>query len=612
MKINKLIASALMAMTIVGLSGCNKFLDKTPLDANSDATNWTSEASLQTYSWNLYGDFDSFAYGSGWTKGRYHNDAICDDYTADGFSEFTKNVPTASGSWTTPYERIRKANVLLARVDQVPDLSAEAANHWKGVARFFRALHHFELLKTYGDVVWIDEEIQDINSDEARLKSRDSRVTVADNIVADLKFAVENLRTPANAGANTVNKYVADALLARVGVFEGAWEKYHQTAGGHPNDFYTAAKNAANEIISSGLYDIVDGGYRATFNSLDLSKSKEVLLYRAYTVANVNGGKVGSAHSMQGWSDSSTPTWGLTKSAVENYAQINGLPIDNTYDDQTFEGVFVNRDKRMAATIYDVAPYATGYAGDRGIVSTTGFWTYKFVCIEKRDEMKNNGTWDAPSNDSDAPIFSYAEVLENYAEACAELGNCSQADLDKSVNILRERHGGMPALTLTGTDGCSVNGTPIALTPYYQNMEKVSSVLIQEIRRDRRSELMAEGFRYLDVKRWKLGKLLDLAENKDANKGISKAAYKAYLLAHGVTEADWNGDHNEKNPGIEWSNFWTSDGYKASYFTNDVDANPTQTGSRVSRTWNDKYYLEPIPSGQITLDPNLEPQNPGW
>ena len=42
MKINKLIASALMAMTIVGLSGCNKFLDKTPLDANSDATNWTS------------------------------------------------------------------------------------------------------------------------------------------------------------------------------------------------------------------------------------------------------------------------------------------------------------------------------------------------------------------------------------------------------------------------------------------------------------------------------------------------------------------------------------------------------------------------------------------
>ena len=78
-----------------------------------------------------------------------------------------------------------------------------------------------------------------------------------------------------------------------------------------------------------------------------------------------------------------------------------------------------------------------------------------------------------------------------------------------------------------------------------------------------------------------------------------------------MTEADWNGDHNDKNPGIEWSNFWTNDGYKASYFTNDVDANPTQTGSRVSRTWNDKYYLEPIPSGQITLDKNLG-QNPGW
>lgn len=600
----------LTACAVLSLSACSDYLDRTPLDSNSDATNWTSEAAIQKYAWNLYGDLSGYAYGSGWTRGRYHSESICDDYTADSFNDFTPNVPNASGAWSDSYAMIRKANILLARIELVPDLPEAAANHWRGVARFFRALHYFDLLKTYGDVVWIDAEVQDVYSEEANSKVRESRVKIADNIVADLDFAAKNCYEPAAAGANTVNKYVAAALLSRVALFEGAWEKYHAVQGGHPDQFYTKAKEAANAVITSGQYDIVNDGYRALYNSLSLAGNSEVLLYRAYTVANVNGGKVGSAHSMQGWSNSSTPTWGLTKSAMENYAGIDGLPIGAGYNDKTFEGVFANRDKRMAATVYSGEPYMIGYAGDRGIVSTTGFWTYKFVCIEKRDEMKANATWDAPSNDSDGPIFTYAEVLENYAEACAELGACTQADLDKSVNILRARHGGLPALTVSGSN-VSVGGKAISLTDYYKNKEKVTSVLIQELRRDRRSELMCEGFRGQDIRRWKLGELLDLAKNPDANKGITKDAYKAYVLAHGKTQADWDGKHTEKEPGIEWDNFWTADGYKASYFTADVQANALQTGARVSRTWNDKYYLEPIPSGQIKLDPNLT-QNPGW
>ena len=52
------------------------------------------------------------------------------------------------------------------------------------------------------------------------------------------------------------------------------------------------------------------------------------------------------------------------------------------------------------------------------------------------------------------------------------------------------------------------------------------------------------------------------------------------------------------------NNYFTNNGYKSPY-------NTPACGGTISRSWNDKYYLEPIPSAQITLDPNLG-QNPGW
>lgn len=176
----------------LGLSSCSDYLDRTPLDSNSDATNWTSESAIEIYSWKFYGYLSELSYGSGWTKGQYHSESLTDDYATESFTEFTKNIPNASSAWNTPYDRIREANIMLNRIDLVPDLSEKAANHWKGVARFFRALYHFNLVKTYGDVVWVEDEI-DFSKDENVKRSRDSRVTVMDNVVADLEFAVKQL-----------------------------------------------------------------------------------------------------------------------------------------------------------------------------------------------------------------------------------------------------------------------------------------------------------------------------------------------------------------------------------------------------------------------------------
>ncbi|MDD4420127.1 MAG: RagB/SusD family nutrient uptake outer membrane protein [Bacteroidales bacterium] len=594
---NNFFALVAIAGLSFSLSGCSDYLDRTPLDANSDATNWTSEASIQTFAWGLYSVFDAYSYGNGWTRGQYHGEGITDDYNSDSFAPFTQNVPSSSSSWSTPYDYIRRANVMLNRINRVPGLTGAAKAHWRGVARFFRGMEHFELVKTYGDVVWVDTEI-DIDDAIALGRSRDDRVTVMKNVCADLKAAADSCYAPGVSGKNTVNSMVANALLARVALFEGSWQKYHAGNTDNAKYFYDIAKTAAGKIISSGLYSI-NGDYDGLYTSDNLSGRTDVILYDVYSEQS-SGGSVNKGNSVYGWDISSSPSWGITKSAIESFANANGLPIYmDTYSDATVEQVIRNRDARLSISVVDTLLCPVGIPFTDGIVSSTGYWVRKYVPWERKDAKEKVATWNAPYNDTDGPIFTYAEVLENYAEAAAELGTVggtaiTQADLDKSVNILRVQHGKIPGFTLVGTTAVAVNGTTITADP--KNTTGVS-VLLWELRRERRSELICDGFRYRDLMRWKMGNYLDFSTTPDSYKGATLAAIKTYYDAH--TTLTGEAKTNDWNHVLS-SNFWSPDGYKASYNINSV-----------SRVWDDKYYLEPIPSGQITLDRNLT-QNPGW
>ncbi|MDD2962023.1 MAG: RagB/SusD family nutrient uptake outer membrane protein [Muribaculaceae bacterium] len=580
---NKILTIAFAAFAL-SLSSCNDYLDKQPMDSSTDENNWVSEASLQTFSWKLYNNFSG--YGTGWSRGQYLNEGMSDDYSADGYSQPTSNAPSTSGSWNNPYEEIRRANILLERVDIVPNLTDATANHWRGVARFFRAQQHFDLVKTYGDVVWVDKVI-DVD-DVAKLGSkRDSRVDVMKNVCTDLQFAADNCAATTD---NTVNNMVAYALLSRVALYEGAWQRYHENNAENAKYFYTIAKNAASAIISSGKYTIHDN-YQSNYLSKSLKGNSEMILYKVYQYTG-EGAAATLAHSMQGWCNSSSKTWGLTKSAVEAFANADGLPIYmSTYSDATVEDVFKNRDTRLSKIIEPNVLCPVGMAYTEGVNSSTGYWTNKFVLASDY----GTGTWLAPYNTTDAPLFSYSEVLENYAEACAELGTITQNDLDISINIVRQKHGNLPAYTLAG-GALSVAGKTITHDP--KNTFGVSD-LLWELRRERRSELMCDGFRYDDLMRWKLGALLDFDKNPDGYLGASKAAIDAFYNAH-KGETIYKGISYDD---IIGGNFWNSNNTYLSAFN-------TAKNKRVFD--ETKNYLEPLPSTEITLNPNLKPNNPGW
>jgi hypothetical protein len=270
---------------------------------------------------------------------------------------------------------------------------------------------------------------------------------------------------------------------------------------------------------------------------------------------------------------------GATKSMVEDYLAIDGLPITLSplyKGDAQIEDVFENRDPRLRQTIlhpadqayynYDRSlayeyPRVTGMAG--GQTSSTGFHIIKVYESISAGNAYNTST-------TPAITLRLGEALLNYAEAKAELGTLTQQDLDMSINKLRDRVG-MIHMDLTN----------IPVDPRYIN-EGVSPLIV-EIRRERRVELFMEGFRYDDLRRWKQGKKLEIP-----SLGIQwdAAAIARYPKATVKTSFD------------PASGKTYVDVYKGSDWANPVFDEK-------------KHYLWPLPLSALSQNPELK-QNPNW
>lgn len=558
------IYSCLLALLILG-AGCKKdFLERYPQDSLVDDTYWSNETNVRTFAWGFYTNYFS-GYGSGFAWGKFFSgQSLNDDFAPSSPTQFTKNVPASGGGWSFAW--VRKANLFINRVQTVP-MSEEAIKHWTGVGRFFRALEYHDLVKSFGDVPWYGQELEE--TDPELYKPRDPRTEVMDSVLADFKYAAENVRTSDGNDGLAVNKYVVLALMSRVFLFEGTYLKYHNIDQAKATEYLQQAQWAANEVIKGGKYSITDN-FRSVFNSVDLAGKKEVILYRKYESGLIT-------HSLHSYVNGE-PQSGTSKDAIESFLAKDGLPITLSplyQGDKTIAAVMANRDPRLNETFVQelrLSGYAKNY-------STSGYSVRKFF----NDALKDLPEGSSSLNTTDAPVIRYGEVLLNYAEAAAELGTLTQADLDKTINKLRARPGiGLPPLQVLG-DQPAVNGVA------YDDPERDPTVpsLIWEIRRERRTELMFEGFRLDDLKRWKKLEYTDTKANADINRGawIKKADYP-----------------NLKDVKIEND---AAEGYI-------IPAWKPET----QRLFTDpKVYLDPLPLDQIKLyqDQGVElQQNPGW
>lgn len=555
-----------MLSALLFTTGCKKdFLERNPLDALEDNSYWTNESNIRTFAWGFYPAYFS-GYGSGYTWGKFFSgQSLNDDFAPTTPTAFTKVVPASGGGWTFAW--VRKANIMINRVQNAP-LDEEAKKHWTGIGRFFRAMEYADLVKSFGNVPWFDKELTE--SDPDLYKARDPRTVVMDNVLADLQYAAENVRASDGTAGLTVNKYVVLAMMSRIMLFEGTFEKYHNINQQKATEYLQAAQWAADQIIQSGKYSIADN-FRSLFNSLDLAGKKEIILYRHYETGVLT-------HSLHSYVNGE-PQSGVSKDAIESYLSKDGLPIKVSplyQGDKGISNVMANRDPRLIETVAQELRL-------KGVVpnySTSGYATRKFF----NESLKDLPEGSSNLNRTDAPVIRYGEVLLNYAEATAELGTLTQADLDKSINKLRSRPGiNMPALQVMGGQP-AVNGTT------YDDPERDPTVppMIWEIRRERRTELMFEGFRLDDLKRWKKLEYTDTQANPDINRGAW------------IKRSDWP----TLNPDVKIEN-GADEGY--------IIPAPAAASQRLFT--DPKVYLDPIPLDQITLYQNngvTLTQNPGW
>ena len=168
----------------------------------------------------------------------------------------------------------------------------------------------------------------------------------------------------------------------------------------------------------------------------------------------------------------------------------------------------------------------------------------------------------------------YAEALLIRAEAGAELGK--DPELDKTVNALRKRAGFTHDLTMNPVEDPD-------LVAKYPNVTGPNANLIREIRRERRIELFAEGYRWDDVCRYNVGEIVYNRERRGAK--LDPTLY-----------SEDERQTIEDEIGIDPNGFITPYAKRVSFNMN----------------FTNKYYLYNIPLNEISLNPNLLPQNPGW
>lgn len=570
----------LIIVFVVSLFGCNDdFLDRPAKDIITSENFWKSAKDLELYVNQFYEKLPAYKKDD-WSAGIYWYDQNTDNMVkemADQRLLGNYTVVSENGKWN--FNQIRNVNTFFANYEKVTE-PFNAYKHYLGEAYFFRAFFNFELLKQYGSFPYT-EKVLDRTSPELYMKQT-PRDICAEKIIGDLDKAIEYMKSGPNCNGNRLNKEIAQLLKGRVALYEGTWEKYHAgtdfgVKGSDGSDFLKIAEEVSFDLIESGVYQIHNTGavkkdYFNLFGQTNLSGNKEVMLWRQFDAS------LGLAHNAQNYLSQSGGGRGLTKQLIDDYLCIDGKPIavSNKYEgDANLTNVSTNRDPRLAQTIWipgevmevrngTITKYfekaTLGGSGDE--LCPTGYQLRKGSNPDyaHRSETKTCTTT--------SPIFRYAEALLIYAEARAEQGKLTQDDVDITINKLRAR-AGMPNLVIA-----NITNDPNWIFPDL-------SPIINEIRRERRIEFAAEGYRFDDLARW--------AAHDEVTKG------KRFLGCKFVQE-----DYENLVIGKDIN--LNEDGYIDPH----VGDAPTGYGFDLERD-----YLLPVPPTQITQNKELD-QNPGW
>ncbi|MCI6110891.1 MAG: RagB/SusD family nutrient uptake outer membrane protein [Prevotella sp.] len=521
---------SIIAIALIGLMGftsCSDVLDRPSKTEKEDDNYWDNEAKVRLYANSFY-DYFFPGYGTGWTvyyAPGVNNTSFSDDALSNSSqTNFTRQVPLSKGAITTTtsnyqseyqgptwnFAFIRKINIMRDRLEDrmKGSLSDEAYNHWMGFARLFHGIEYARLVNVFGDVPYYEHELSNLDRDEV-YKDRTPRDEVMDKVYEDFDFALNNIRK--SDGEGNINRYMAAALVCRYALYEGSWQKYYYNNNERAQKFFELAKTAGDVVINSGRYAIVTP-FRDLFCSTDLTKAKDVLLYRKYDSS------LGKTHCVASYCNvNEALAQGPTADLIKSFCCVDGKSYKESTvasaTDFRLEKLIMTRDPRFEATFYDSLTNSS---------RSSMLYVVKFIPRAALNYLSEPGgtpatAWTGTNNTTGFPVLRYSEVLLNWIEAKAELETLggaavTQDDIDISINAIRDRplDAGQEALGVQKT-------AHMELATLSDDPDRDADVpqLLWEIRRERRMEFAFEQGRIIDLRRWHKLNYMDTTENPD-------------------------------------------------------------------------------------------------
>ena len=469
------------------LTSCHDLLEKDPTDSYSETVAWSSESSLDMYVTYLYkplnglSNFSSLSLTDGYTDLVKYGNGVPQTWSAHNKILLQQNTITSDNnpmsSWGL-YTDIFRDNVFLRDAGIYGNkFSEDFLNIRIAEIRFIRAVNYARMIRIFGGVI-LRDETNGVDSEGQKDKARATEAESWDFVLKDLEFAARHLPKEWDSKWDgRLTKGAAYAYMCRTALFAKRWD---------------VAITAADEIKKLNKYDLMDN-YEDVFK---VAGNKEIIFSIAYKIPDMPhyfdryfapDGKQGIRRAVP------------TSELVDSYDMADGTPF--SWSGSMANDPYVGREPRFYASIiyngatwkekkiYTYVDAENGFAAYRDNMNpgekqtVTGYFIRKYL-------QENNADFDDKGSDQFWIEMRYAEVLLNLAEALAEQDySKNQDDALEALNEVRER----------------VN-LPKRTTEEAPDKDSFMKLL----RKERICELAFEGFRYWDLRRWRLaGEVID-------------------------------------------------------------------------------------------------------
>ncbi|MGK7395558.1 MAG: RagB/SusD family nutrient uptake outer membrane protein [Candidatus Cyclobacteriaceae bacterium M3_2C_046] len=456
----------LFVLVMVIITACSEdFLEEPPQNNLTTENFWQSQEDVESAINSIYYVMARpMAYGVGQMV---FGDVYADDmgsFDANWFAALD-NYQTKStdvvinggntiGAWSAMYGAIFRANWVLENINKAVTVSDEIRDRSINEAKFLRGLAYFNIANIWGDAPLLTEPL---TPDEAENLTRDPVSGIYQQIEKDLLAAAgldgsESLPVKGTYELGRATKASALGLLARFYLYRENYQK---------------AEEIAEKVINMGTYDLNWEDYGANWDNT-MKNGIESLFEIQY--ASNQGGTWGM----------NPGNWVTSFTAMSGYDPGGGgwnIIVPTLEPDEVFE----EGDLRRPVTIFEAgSSYEFAPEGEQEYDTTqsqSGLHLAKYI-------IRNHySTPDQPNyldSDMNNPVIRYAEILLIYAEALYKNGRSEEAF--EYLNMIRERAG---------------------LSELSDNED-----FMQALAQERRVELLGEGHRFFDLRRW--GKLTEV------------------------------------------------------------------------------------------------------